>query len=718
MHIGEETPGESLVSAGQTILIVDDNPTNLAVVGELLSKQGFQVMVALNGELGLELARNDQPDLIVLDVLLPGINGFETCRRLKADERTKAIPVIFTTIMTSVEDKLTGFAAGGVDYITKPFHAEEILARVGTHLRIRQLTRSLQQRNTQLQATQEMLHQQNAQLQAAQAALRQANAELEQRVAERTAELVKANAELQEQISERERAEAALLAERNLLRTLIDHLPDSIYVKDVQSRFVLANRALLDMLGLSSTEQLLGKTDMDVFPPEIAAQFAADEQAIVETGQALLNHEESIVNPHSGALNWVLSSKVPVRDAEGQIVALVVVTRDITEHKRLQAQLLQAQKMESIGRLAGGIAHDFNNLLTVIVGYAELALATLPAENLLYDDLQAILNATERATALTRQLLAFARKQVLAPQILDLNELTLNLDKLLRRLIGEDVELVVREAPSAALVKADPHQIEQVLLNLAINARDAMPDGGRLSIEIANVVREQAAKEQHTQGSPAAYVMLAVNDTGVGMPPEVQAHLFEPFFTTKEVGKGTGLGLATCYGIVQLHGGQIEVSSQVGQGTSVKVYLPRTSEAADFRRERAAASSLPGGAETILVVEDEQMVRQLATRVLQQLGYSVLEAADGMEALRVAQRHGGTIDLLLTDMVMPQMNGNVLAEQLRAVHPQLKVLFISGYSDGMLGQQRLVEQKDALLQKPFTPALLARTVRDVLLLQL
>jgi two-component system, cell cycle sensor histidine kinase and response regulator CckA len=202
----------------------------------------------------------------------------------------------------------------------------------------------------------------------------------------------------------------------------------------------------------------------------------------------------------------------------------------------------------------------------------------------------------------------------------------------------------------------------------------------------------------------------------VGMPPEVQAHLFEPFFTTKEVGKGTGLGLATCYGIVQLHGGEIEVFSQVGQGTSVKVYLPRTSEAADFRRERAAARSLPGGTETILLVEDEPMVRQLATRVLQQLGYSVLEAADGMEALRVAQRHGGTIDLLLTDMVMPQMNGNVLAERLRAVHPRLKVLFISGYSDGMLGQQRLVERKDALLQKPFTPALLARTVRDVLLL--
>jgi two-component system cell cycle sensor histidine kinase/response regulator CckA len=715
MDIDEETSGASLVSAGQTILIIDDNPTNLAVVGKFLTKQGFRVTVALSGELGLELARNDKPDLIMLDVLLPGIDGFETCRRLKADERTRAIPVIFITVMTSVEDKLTGFAVGGVDYITKPFHDEEILARVGTHIHLRELTRSLEQRNVQLQATQGMLSQQNAQLQAAQAALYQVNAELEQRVTERTAELVKANAELQEQIRERKRAEAALLAERNLLRTLIDHLPDPIYVKDTRSRFVLANCALLDLLGLSTTDQLLGKTDVDLFPPDMAMQFTADEQAIVETGQALLNHEESIVDPRTGASRWVLSSKVPVRDAQGQIIGLVGVTRDITEHKRLQAQLLQAQKMETIGRLAGGIAHDFNNLLTAITGYAELALVALPAEDLLYDDLQAILDATERATALTRQLLAFARKQVLAPHILDLNDLTRNLDKLLRRLIGEDVEVVVREAPSAALVKADPHQIEQVLLNLAINARDAMPDGGRVSIEIANVVWDQAPGEQHSQGSLAAYVMLAVNDTGVGMTPEVQAHLFEPFFTTKELGKGTGLGLATCYGIVQQHGGQITVSSQVGQGTSVKVYLPHASEAADFRRERAAERSLPGGTETILLVEDDQMVRQLTMRVLQQLGYTVLEAADGMEALRMAQRHRGSIDLLLTDMVMPQMNGHVLAEQVRTIHPRLKVLFISGYSDGMLGPQRLVEQEDVLLQKPFTPALLAHTIRDILL---
>lgn len=700
MDTGEETAGEALAIAGQTILIIDDNPTNLAVVGTFLSRQGFRVTVAMSGELGLELARNDQPDLIMLDVLLPGIDGFETCRRLKADDRTRAIPVIFITIMTTVEDKLTGFAAGGVDYITKPFYDEEILARVGAHLRLRQLTRSLEQRN--------------AQLQSAQVALYAVNADLERRVAERTAELVKANAELQEQIRERNRAEAELLAERNLLRTLVDHLPDAIYIKDMQSRFVLANYAMLDLLGLSTTDQLLGKTDTDLFPADMAAQFAADEQAIVETGQALLNHEESIVNPRSGASRWVLSSKVPVRDPQGEIVGLVGVTRDITEHKHLQAQLLQAQKMESIGRLAGGMAHDFNNLLTVIVGYAELALDALPADNLLYDNLQAILNATERATALTRQLLAFARKQVLAPEVIDLNELARNLDKLLRRLIGEDVELIVRESPAPALVKADPHQIEQILLNLAINARDAMPDGGRLSIEIANIKREQVCKERRTPAGPAAYVMLAVNDTGVGMSPEVQAHMFEPFFTTKDVGKGTGLGLATCYGIVQQHGGQIAVASQVGQGTSVNVYLPRASETADFQREHAEARGLPGGTETILLVEDDQMVRQLTLRVLQQLGYTVLEAADGIDGLRVAQRHSGTIDLLLTDIVMPKMSGHVLVERLRKVHPLLKVLFISGYSEGMLGSQRPPERRDALLQKPFTPALLARTVREVL----
>jgi two-component system cell cycle sensor histidine kinase/response regulator CckA len=713
MPTAEETLAEPFASPGQTILIIDDNPTNLAVVGEFLSKQGLQVMVALNGELGLELARNEQPDLIVLDVLLPGIDGFETCRRLKADERTRAIPVIFTTIVTGVEDKLRGFAVGGVDYITKPFHYEEILARVGAHLHLRQLTQSLQQRNVQLQMTQEMLGQQNAQLQAAQAALHEANTELEQRIAARTVELVRANADLQEQIGERKRAEAALLAERNLLRTLIDHLPDSIYVKDRQSRFMLVNRALLEVLGLDSTEQVLGKSDADFFPPEIAAQLAVDERMVFETGQALLNHEESVARPQ-GASRWVLTSRVPVRDAQGQIAALVGVTRDITEHKSLQVQLLQSQKMECIGRLAGGVAHDFNNLLTAIVGYAELALATLAPDSQPHDDLLAILNAAERAIALTRQLLVFARKEVIAPQTLDLNELALTLDKLLRRLIGADVELVVREAPGAALVKADPHQIEQVLLNLAINSRDAMPDGGRLTIEIATVVREQVAESQHAQGGPAPYVMLAVSDTGVGMPPEVQSHVFEPFFTTKEIGKGTGLGLATCYGIVQQHGGQIEVSSKVGQGTVVKVYLPRVSEAANSRYVRAAPGNLPRGMETILLVEDEPMVRQLATRVLQQLGYTVLEAADGAEALRVAQRDSGRIDLLVTDMVMPQMNGNALADRLRAVYPQLKVMLISGYSDIRPSQRRLAEQGDTLLQKPFTSDLLARTVHDLL----
>lgn len=701
MDTAENTLRESFGITSQTILIIDDNPTNLEVVGAFLSNHGFQVMVALNGELGLEQARNEQPDLILLDVRLPTIDGFETCRRLKADAQTTAIPVIFTTMMTSVEDKLTGFAVGGVDYITKPFHEHEILARVSTHLRIRQLTRSLQQGNVQLQATQ--------------AALRQANAELEQRVAERTTELVTANADLQAQIRERQRAESALLNERNLLRTLIDHLPDCIYVKDRQSRFVLANQALLEVLGLSRPEQVLGKSDADFFPLETAAAFAADERAICETGQPLLNHEERVVNPTSGTPHWVLSSKVPVRDSQGQIVALVGVTRDITERKSLQAQLLHAQRMESIGRLAGGIAHDFNNLLTAIVGYAQLALMELPPENMLHDDLDGILNVANRATALTNQLLAFARKQVLAPQILDLNEVIRNLNTLLRRLIGEDVDLVMREGSSPALVMADRHQIEQVLLNLAINARDAMPDGGRLTIEIADIEQEQAVLGQHARRSSDAVIMLAVSDTGVGMPPEVQAHVFEPFFTTKEVGKGTGLGLATCYGIVHQHGGQIDIASAVGQGTRVTVSLPRASDAAQVPSAPAPARTVPHGTETILLVEDDPMVRQVAMRVLQQVGYTLLEATDGMDALCVAQRHGGRIDLLLTDMVMPQMNGTVLAERLRAVQPQLKVLFISGYSDDLPGQQGLAGQKDAVLQKPFTPDLLIQTVHDVLL---
>jgi PAS domain S-box-containing protein len=664
-----------------------------------LTAQSWRVLVAQQGESGLRIAQRVQPDLIMLDVLLPGIDGFATCRHLKADVATAEIPVLFMTVRMEAADKLKGFQAGAVDYITKPFQAEEVLARVRTHLRLRQLTGRLRAHNEQLQA--------------AETALRMANEDLERRVADRTAELVKANQELQEQIAERQRAEAALLTERNLLRTLIDNIPDRIYVKDTQSRFVLVNMATVQYLQASDPEQVLGKTDIEFFPPEWVAQFAADEQAIIQSGQALVNKEERGIDRETGTEAWSLTTKVPVRDAHGQITGLVGINRDITGRKRLEAQFLHAQKMEGIGRLAGGVAHDFNNLLTAITGYAELARDGLDPADPLYGDIQAILQAANRAASLTYQLLVFARKQVLEQQVLELNQLVLNLEKLLRRLIGEDIELVTLTESDLWPVKADANQIEQVLLNLAINARDAMPTGGKLTIETANVLLDAAYAQQHLGVTAGPYVMLAVSDTGVGMQPEVQAQVFEPFFTTKEVGKGSGLGLATCYGIVKQHGGHIAVYSEVAHGTTFKIYLPRTTEVDDLQIMEALPMAL-GGSETVLLVEDEQAVRQLAARVLRQHGYTVLEAASGSEALRVSGEYTGVIDLLLTDVVMPQMGGAVLAERLRDAYPRLKVLFMSGYTDQTIVHHSLLEPGVAFMQKPFAPMLLARKVREVL----
>lgn len=686
---------------GHAVLIIDDEPANLEVLAASLERAGLQVLVAQTGERGLDKARYAQPDLIMLDVKLPDSNGFEICRRLKAEGRTQEIPVIFITVLTEAEAKVKGFKAGGVDFISKPFQEEDVLARVTTHLRLRQLTQTLQKQNEQLQI--------------AQTALRQANEGLEQRVEERTAELARANAVLQEQINERRRAEAALTTERNLLRTLIDNLPDIIYVKDIESRFVLVNLPHLQRLGAVSLDEVAGKTDFDFYPPDLAQEFYADEQAVLRSGQPLLNKEERNRTKDTGVWRWLLTTKVPLRDGQGQTIGLVGIGHDITERKHLEEQFRQAQKMECVGRLSGGVAHDFNNLLTAIGGYTELVREALPSTHPAYPDLETIQSATQRAKILIRQLLTFARQQPLNPQVLNLNELILNLDKLLRRLIGENIELVTLPAPDLGYVKADPNQIEQILVNLAINARDAMPTGGVLTIETANTNLDGGYARQHAEISPGLYVLLAVSDTGTGMSPEVQARLFEPFFTTKEAGKGSGLGLATCYGIVKQHGGHIWIYSEVGQGTTVKVYLPYTTDgAAPALMAEEGAATLRQGHETVLLVEDEGSVRQFTRRVLDSLGYTVLEAPNGEEALRIAAEYGGDIHLLLTDIMMPRLGGKALADRLQARQPGLKVLFMSGYTDNGIVQNGLLEADIAFLQKPFSPEELARKVWQVL----
>jgi signal transduction histidine kinase/CheY-like chemotaxis protein len=409
-----------------------------------------------------------------------------------------------------------------------------------------------------------------------------------------------------------------------------------------------------------------------------------------------------------------LEQRVAERTAQLQ-AANAALQHELAERRQLEAQLLQSQKLDGLGRLAGGISHDFNNLLTAIGGYADLIGVMLPQDHPTRSHLTQIQKGVVSASNLTKQLLTFARKQIIEPRALNLNELIGEMDRLLHPIIGSDIEVITRPAEDLGWVKADPGQIEQVLMNLVLNARDAMPEGGTLIIETQNAVldRAYAQGQQYVTGEP--YVLLAVSDTGVGMDAEVQARAFEPFFTTKAVGKGTGLGLATCYGIVEQHGGHIWIYSEVGQGTTFKVYLPRIPEPAALVSTPVDALDLPHGSETVLLVEDQADVRALLTQVLRGQGYTVLEASNGVEAIQVAETHTlALIDLLLTDVVMPRMGGKELAATITARAPHVKVLFMSGYTHGAITQNGQLEQGIAFLHKPFTPATLIRKVREVL----
>jgi len=402
----------------------------------------------------------------------------------------------------------------------------------------------------------------------------------------------------------------------------------------------------------------------------------------------------------------------PVRDESGQPVALVGVVRDLTREKALQVQLIQAEKLVSIGQLAGGVAHDFNNLLTVILGRCDLLLTRSPLEEPVRRGIDLISKTGQRAVTLTRQLLAFSRKQVLEPRVLDLNAVVPETAKMLERLIGEHIELVFRPAPDLGRVRVDPGQIEQVLMNLVVNARDAMPEGGRLTIETANVELGEDYVRGHVGAQPGAHVMLAVSDTGTGMDAATRARVFEPFFTTKAPGKGTGLGLAMVYGIVTQSGGSIWVDSEPGRGTTFKIYLPRVEEAPEAP---AAAQRQPErGTETILVTEDDADVRTLVCEILGAYGYTVFEAGRPADALTIAERYAGVIHLFLTDVIMPEMTGRALADRLVALRPEMKVLYMSGYTDDAIVHHGTLDPGTHFVQKPMTPEALTRKVREVL----
>ena len=526
------------MSERHLILIVDDTPANLIILGDMLEKEGHEVLVAGNGPEALTIAAGSpHPDLILLDILMPGMDGIEVCRRLKEDLELRLIPVIFISALGLQDQKIRAFHEGAVDYITKPFMVEEVAARVNTHLRLTHVERL--------------------------------------------------------------------------------HL-------------------------------------------EIAERRQAEE-----------------------------------------------------EKSKLEAQLQQAQKIESIGRLAGGVAHDFNNMLSVILGHTEMALAQTPVEHALHGDLMEIRKAAERSANLTRQLLAFARKQTISPKVIDLNQTVAGMLNMLKRLIGEDIH--VSWKPGAGLWKViiDPSQIDQVLANLCVNARDAITDVGNVTLETENVTEDETCSCDRQDHSPGDYVRLSVRDDGCGMDTVTMSHVFEPFFTTKDAGVGTGLGLSTVYGVVKQNKGFIHIDSKPGAGTTVTVYFPRHR---DESEGPGPSADLPfqSGNETLLLVEDEPSILAITARLLSRMGYAVLAAATPQEAVRMAADHKGPIHLLVTDVVMPEMNGRDLFRTLLPMLPGLQCLFMSGYTADVIAHQGVLDPGVHFIQKPFSGHELAVKIREAL----
>jgi len=547
------------------------------------------------------------------------------------------------------------------------------------------------------------------------------------------------------------RAEAEARRLGRFLEGMVEHLPAMVFVKDAATlRYERLNQAGEELLGMTEAD-VVGRSDHDLFPKEQADDIAARDREALASGSLVVIPEQPVETARG--TRWLHTRKIPILGDDGRPTHLLGLSLDVTERKRAleilrashqeleasfrertaelehaegereeaqaalartEEQLRHAQKMEAIGRLAGGVAHDFNNLLSVVLGYCEMMLQQLHAQDPMRDDVAEVHRAGLRAADLTRQLLAFSRQQVLQPRILDLDQALAGMQRLLARLLGEDIELAIRAGPGLKRVKADPGQVEQVVMNLAVNARDAMPRGGKLTIETSHVELDEVYAAAHVGASPGPHVMLAVSDTGHGMDAATMSRIFEPFFTTKEKGKGTGLGLSTVYGIVKQSGGSIWVYSEPGRGATFKVYLPATNDVVSARAPDALAAAEYRGSETILLVEDEDQVRTLAADILQRQGYRVLPARGPLEALARAAEHPGAIDLLLTDVVMPELGGRELAERIAKTHPDARVLFMSGYTDDAVVRHGVLEGGVAFLQKPLTPEPLARRVREAL----
>ncbi|MBF0559569.1 MAG: response regulator [Nitrospirae bacterium] len=711
---------------GFNILAVEDSKVQSELLRDILEQNGYSVYLARNGIEGLEKTRELNPDIVVTDVNMPVMDGFKLCRKIKSDTALRNIPVVLLTQLTAPEDIIEGIVAGADNYIPKPYSAEYLISKLeqiitshdwrakngGTNAPHEDgdnlITVSRQRITNYFASAYENILDKNRRLNESEHRLKAVNDELEQVVIKRTADLMA-------EISERERMAEVVQESEKRYRRLVEASIDYIYsvtIKDGRTIGTVHGPGCEGVTGFTSEEYY---ADPDLWYRMVHEE---DRDAVISQAEKVLAGAPSLPLEHriihkDGSLRWVKNTPVP--HYEGQVlVSYEGLIVDITERKNVEEKFYQAQKMEAIGRLAGGVAHDFNNCLTAIIGFSDLSMSEVGQENPLYNNLETVRSAALKASRITRQLLAFSRKQVSEPKIVNLNDLVSDLNKMLKRFLGEDIKLHTILAPDLGHVKSDPSQIEQVLMNLAVNARDAMPDGGEFLIKTGNIELDDCYVRDHPGIVPGEYIMIVVEDTGMGMKEEVKEHIFEPFFTTKGKDKGTGLGLATVYGIVKQNGGDIWCYSEEGKGTTFKIYLPRVYGKTEAHILNSVIKELPNGYETILVVEDEAPVRRSTVTILQKHGYTVLEACHGIEALEIMGEIKKPIHLILTDVVMPNMSGREFIERLNVLRNGFKVLYMSGYTNDIMSHYKILDEGMNFISKPFSSTDLLEKVRDVL----
>jgi PAS domain S-box-containing protein len=663
------------------ILIVEDDANSRVFLERALLSQGYIVESSANGVQALEKVVLSPPDLIISDIMMPEMDGFELCRKVKTDEHLRTIPFVFyTATFIEEKDEKLAMALGASRFLIKPMEPEAffnaisgvIEEHLAGHLPV----------PDQLPA--EMTELNRMQLEAY-------------------------ARKLDKKVLELEKEREALRESERKYRTLVENIPQKIFTKDRRSIYVSCNELFARDLGITP-EEFTGKTDYDFFPKELADKYRHDDNRIMESGETEGIEEQYI---HGGKKVWVYTVKTPIRAKDGNIAGMLGIFSDITERRNLEAQLLQAQKMEAVGQLAGGIAHDFNNILTAMIGYAHIIKMKMKEDDPLRNYADQILSLSDKAANLTQSLLSFSRKRIMNPEPVTLNEVIKRIDHLLSRIIGEDIHLQTMLSEEDLIVMADSGQIEQVLMNLATNARDAMPDGGFLTIGTEKIAIDEEFIKEHGFGKEGEYALLAVTDTGAGMDRETREKIFEPFFTTKEVGKGTGLGLSMVYGIIKQHDGYINVYSEPGSGTTFRIYLPLIKAKVEEIRPEVI-QTVETGTETVLLAEDEEAIREFIKKMLEEYGYKVITAGSGQEAINEFKAHKDKIQLLLLDVIMPNKNGREAYEEIKKIRPDIRALFMSGYPADIINKHGILENGFAYIEKPASPAKLLKKIREVL----